>query len=477
MKQVGLSASETSIIYGVMPFLSFLTRPLFGAFADRLQQHKLILMMCCVMTGIFHACLLFIPHSSPKPHPSLHFICSENGAELQLCKRAHQDAFNCSSSENLTSTDLSLMEFCSMSCTADKAHQNLSICIEQQEVECMPFVEESQISTINISKTYLEKQLDVCSIGNSTASFSSANNFLTCSHSCELRCTFQCPSEFPEQMRNQMCFKTKERKLEQFSLVFFMFFTIYLFAQIAFSPIVNLIDAMTYDYLGDDRDKWGRQRLWGTVGFALFAVISTLYMDVFGSKERKDYTAAFILFAINNLVASGCVCMFKISQEVHTSNMLGNLISILKVPELALLLTVVFIYGAFQGLLETFVFWHLQNLGSSQLLLGLSLMMNCIPEILVLSVSGKILKCLGHVVTISIIFVTYFVRFFAYSFLVNPWYVLCIEPLHSITFGLMYAEASSFGSRMAPAGMHGTIQGLISGLHFGFGKIFKVSQA
>jgi hypothetical protein len=69
-----------------------------------------------------------------------------------------------------------------------------------------------------------------------------------------------------------------------------------------------------------------------------------------------------------------------------------------------------------------------------------------------------------------IAFVAYTVRFIGYSFLTNAWFVLPIELLHGLTFGLMWAAATSYGSIITPPGMSGTIQGLISGVHFGFGN-------
>ena len=42
MKQLGLSPSETALIYGTMPFLGAIVRPLIGAIADKLHAHKVI---------------------------------------------------------------------------------------------------------------------------------------------------------------------------------------------------------------------------------------------------------------------------------------------------------------------------------------------------------------------------------------------------------------------------------------------------
>ena len=39
MKGIGLTASQTGIIYGVMPFVSFLVKPVFGLVADKFQQY------------------------------------------------------------------------------------------------------------------------------------------------------------------------------------------------------------------------------------------------------------------------------------------------------------------------------------------------------------------------------------------------------------------------------------------------------
>lgn len=63
------------------------------------------------------------------------------------------------------------------------------------------------------------------------------------------------------------------------------------------------------------------------------------------------------------------------------------------------------------------------------------------------------------------------IRLLGYSLLINPWFVLIIEPLHSITFGLMWASAANYANILAPPGMQATVQGLVGGIHFGIGEI------
>ena len=40
MKQLGLSPSESALIYGTVPFLGAIVRPIIGALADKLHAHK-----------------------------------------------------------------------------------------------------------------------------------------------------------------------------------------------------------------------------------------------------------------------------------------------------------------------------------------------------------------------------------------------------------------------------------------------------
>ena len=87
-----------------------------------------------------------------------------------------------------------------------------------------------------------------------------------------------------------------------------------------------------------------------------------------------------------------------------------------------------------------------------------------------LFVSGYIIKKIGFVSCLYLALGCYALRLFVYSIVGNPWLVLLVEPLHSVTFGLMYAAASAYASVIAPAGMSATLQGLIGGLHFGIGR-------
>jgi hypothetical protein len=89
---------------------------------------------------------------------------------------------------------------------------------------------------------------------------------------------------------------------------------------------------------------------------------------------------------------------------------------------------------------------HLEDLAASQktcdhtnwikTLQGLAMGIQCFGgELPFFFLSGWILKKIGHVHSMSLVLLGFAFRFYFYSILENPWYVLPIELLNGITFG------------------------------------------
>lgn len=120
--------------------------------------------------------------------------------------------------------------------------------------------------------------------------------------------------------------------------------------------------------------------------------------------------------------------------------------------------------GLGTSLVWNWLFWHLEVLGGScqqsmKTLQGFVLAVQCFcGELPFFFFSGWILKKIGHINAMNLILLGFGVRFILYSILVDPWYVLPIELLNGITFGLFYATMTSYASIVAPSGTESTIQ-------------------
>ena len=417
MKELGLSSTETGIIYGMVPFISFFTRPLIGAFADKIRHHQAVLIACFLAMGIFYGLLLVTPTQTANCATQRQSI-SEHVSNLSIstrCRLVENDSSNSSDGSSCTVT-LQCEQPSSVSANGSFEAKGATMefhCKDGFEYHCMKVNDTDEIYT--------------CKLIN-----------------------------------------------EPFGRTFLIFIVIYLFACIPFSSIYSLMDAIAYDILGlSKRHLWGRQRLWGTVGYAIFALISSVVMDMrhdFSSNSDIDYSGSFYIFIALCVISAIVTSRLTVSESLHCKHLIKNVTSLLKYPEIVAFMIVIIFIGVFFAVVQGFVFWYLQELGCSQLILGLCLFTNCVAEVTMFALGGKIIKTIGHAACLYIALFAYAVRLLGFSILSNVWQAPVIELTHGLCFGLMYDAATEYASIISPKGMSATVQGVIGGLYFAFGE-------
>lgn len=505
MKQLGLSSVETGVIYGVMPFVGFIVRPALGAVADKLHQHKLVLMIVCLLTGVFYLCLLLVPaninEDSTKVFTSIH--CNNEDSYISDCNNGASCPMSLTHYGNVTvgngndsSPRMRGMK-CSALCTfAVPGAYSSRVCFTST-VGSFPdnclniWVSSAEDSTVNFrlldAGTVIRKEIlhdryklkkpkcrehrdyDLKNLSFKGEPFwrmvCDSETILNCDMSCTTTGAMDCNHE-----------------TAAYGQTFWIFFFVFLLANIALAPTLSLNDAIGYDILGDKSHRWGKQRLWGTIGFACFAIASTLIMDSLSKSNKTiDYNISFYIFGGLMLVCVIVAGFLKVNPDLVCSKMFRDVGKLVTQVKIAAFLLTILMFGLYGGVIEAFLFWYLRDLqlkhsghvNGNAIIMGLSLMLNCLAEAPFLFMSGHIMKRIGQLPCIYLAFAAYAVRFIGYSFLVNPWYILFLEPLHGLTFGLLWAAATSYTNKISPPGTSATTQGLISGLHFGFGKLWK----
>lgn len=223
---------------------------------------------------------------------------------------------------------------------------------------------------------------------------------------------------------------------------------------------------------GGEHNLYGNQRLWGSVGWGVISIFSGFLVDAFSKDEVvKDYSVLFyimlIFIALDMLVSSRL-------QYVQTKRS-TNIVKDIGVLFLSLPIVVFFIWciivGLCTALIWNFLFWHLEELADAKdrcdhqaqnwikTLQGLAMAIQCFGgELPFFFLSGWILKKIGHIHSMSLVLLGFGVRFLLYSILTNPWYVLPIELLNGVTFGIFYSTMASYASIAAPPGTEATLQ-------------------
>lgn len=256
----------------------------------------------------------------------------------------------------------------------------------------------------------------------------------------------------------------------------FLVLIILVFVFSLFDNSNTLADAATVKYLSDiDRGgDYGKQRLWGAVGWGSIAIISGFTIDQSAQhSNQSQFLIAFCGFLLFSVLA--IMTVFKLPLEFlegkSKPNIFQNVCTILSDCHIVTFLIAILIMGTCMTTISAFLFWFLQDINGSHLLMGLSLCMTCVAEVPIMFYSGGLIKWIGHHGVLYLTFVCYTIRYLSYSFIPNAWYVLAIEPLHGVTYGAMWAATASYGGVISPEGLRATVMGLVTATHFGLGKL------
>lgn len=102
---------------------------------------------------------------------------------------------------------------------------------------------------------------------------------------------------------------------------------------------------------------------------------------------------------------------------------------------------------------------------------GLTAGIQCIlGEVPFLFFSGWIIKRLGYCYCMSLGLFVFFVRFYLYSVITNPIWILPVELLNGITFGLCHAVLIAYARIISPPNSVTTVIGFAGALFEGVGK-------
>lgn len=256
----------------------------------------------------------------------------------------------------------------------------------------------------------------------------------------------------------------------------FIVISILLFISSFFANFNSLGDAATIKYLTaiDRGGDYGKQRLWGAVGWGSFAIFSGLGIDESAKRvNQSQFLLAFCGFLLFGIATA--VTIFKLPMKClegrSNPRIFKNLGTILLDCHISTFLLAIIIMGTCMSTIEMYLFWFLQDLKGNHLLMGLALCVTCIAEVPIMFFSGHLIKWIGHHGVLYLTFVCYTIRYLSYSYIPKAWYVLAIEPLHGVTFGAMWAATTSYGGIISPQGLAATVMGLVNAAHFGLGKL------
>lgn len=221
------------------------------------------------------------------------------------------------------------------------------------------------------------------------------------------------------------------------------------------SPISPLIDSTTLSVLGENRDRYGMQRVWGSFGFILTSFSAGFLF------ERLGLHVIFIFYSV--VMAFLLLASFGLPQQPIRlgGSPFAGLGQMLRQPLWLLFAASIFVLGlAISGMLS-FLAVAMKVMGASESLIGISSTMAAASEIPIMLFSAVLLRRAGSLRLLAIAFFVYGVRAFLYSIMPSPEWVPYINLLNGASFGIFWIGAVTYANDLAPENLKTTAQSMM----------------
>ena len=502
MKMMGLTLTEAAVIFGTTTFFNGFTRTLFGCVADKLNVHKPSYIIMALLTVVFFCGMVLVPQrTTPETLNWTVDNCGKYGMHVVVCgglllnSDRKGDSQFYGATTNLTFNN----KECRWTCIIEEQHTNQEqsilprLCNRTDHMilnRTEPLVFEMKTLRLTATKNCRRavttptpgQQSCHCYALNSSFVDTDECEGIACNEPIRLICKKNCSDiehlpfgdrGYIDTQKNSSVNLSSDRNTIHFGMTFWSVAILYSIGQLVCQPLFGLLNAMTFTFLGDKRNQWGKQRMFGTIGVAVVGSISGLLMDNYTIGPNR-YAVAFLLFGIFLTLSAFCVSQFStgdVRSRAPPNRLLKDLLALIRKPEAVVMFALITVFGVYYGVIITYLFWYLTLLGDAQqTLFGLCILCNSSVEILALFFSDRIFRVVSQHNCFAIVCVGYAVRMTGYSLISNPWMVLVIEPLHAVTFSLTLATMMTYACRITPPGAHGSVQNIVSALYFCYGK-------
>lgn len=229
------------------------------------------------------------------------------------------------------------------------------------------------------------------------------------------------------------------------------------------SAALPLVEAMTLDRLAGQTERYGRIRLWGSIGFIV---------SVMGLGALLDYLPiAAVLWACLFILASVLASAMTLAEtKVGAGGTAPSVAAQLRQPAVMALLAACFFMSVAHGPLYVFYSIHLVDHGYDKMAVGMLWSLGVVAEIFVFMAMPRLMKHFSLRRILLASFGLAVLRFLLIGWMADHALVLLFaQILHGATFGAYHAGAMAVLIRWFEPAQQARVQGLYGSISFGAG--------
>ncbi|XP_069790761.1 major facilitator superfamily domain-containing protein 6-B isoform X2 [Narcine bancroftii] len=488
-KQLGMLASQSGLLVGIRYFIEFCSAPFWGVIADRFRKGKIVLLFSVMCWIAFNLGIGFVKPATMR--------CESRNPVLNTA------APNASTSLILT-TAVSANHTIQNSSSKSRNQRDVSSNQPFRYLGNLGF----SFPLFNVEQDHLLQERSAPDTDNSTTTTADPYRTLFAS-------TGSSTSATTVKADKQIIYDLRE--VEN---IFLLILLVVITGEFFSAPAVTIVDTVTLQHLGKHRDRYGLQRMWGSLGWGITMLavgisIDHTHMEVFiegdGCQitDYKNYRITFIVFGalmsialivstqfrfdyshlkaeenksedaieIQHVAQNSSVDNSDINRNAEDSKGTGKktfefkwLLKMICSVQYGSVLFVAWFMGFGYGFVFTFLYWHLEDLNGTTTLFGICSVLGHISELTAYFLSHKLIELVGHIRVLYIGLACNTARYLYISYVENAWYVLPMEVLQGVTHAAVWAACISYLSAAVPPALRTSTQGILQGLHLGLGR-------
>ncbi|XP_018612492.2 major facilitator superfamily domain-containing protein 6-like [Scleropages formosus] len=233
-----------------------------------------------------------------------------------------------------------------------------------------------------------------------------------------------------------------------------------------------------FEYLDfvDAADRYGTARGWGLLGAAVGAcslglLVSSLSCLIAGGRAPRSVVHFYghALFMVLALPAASLLPMYRNRKRETASKALKALQLVSGEPRALLCAATAFLAGVAASMVSDFLFWQMQDNGSTELQMGFALALALLSQLTFRLLSRRVPQVLtrGKVLWMSTACLA--LQCLYYSFLWAPWSVLPVQPLSALSAGALWWAVREQCEDVTTPGMERQVREVFRGASAGLG--------
>lgn len=235
-------------------------------------------------------------------------------------------------------------------------------------------------------------------------------------------------------------------------------------------PTFSLLDLAAMTWTSRIGGDYGKQRLYGAAGYGIGAYVTSVVASSFGMN-----------WCFNIVLGVSCVSLVLLvryipnaaedNHEGHKKGLvLRSMKQTLKQHDLLMLFVVTLLAGVLGSLIDNFLLLFVYDLSNEDAnIAGVFVIVQTVSELPYFFLANSIIDRHGTALCVAISLLAAGLRTIVYVFTQHPWWVLPVETLHGLTYGLLVAAFTNYIYTAAAKGAEGTMIGLLATFQKGLG--------